>query len=377
MMLNKSKIYILIYGPKLTGNPKGYGGGKGGIVSAMKLIVGHFSSGDIKINYVSYGARTFNKLWPLMFPLRLIIDLKSFALNLKGAALVHIVANSGPALFRTLAATCLSKLFSVPVLLDVRGNGLDAFAEKESRSFYAVIWQLIIFLSDKVFVQRMKTANILSSTYQNKIMHQPNMISHDDIGNPCKEILSRGIINVLFVGYCYREKGVFDIAEGCSITAKRGLDINLTFIGEEHEEFSRFLNAMEIPAGLSIKRLGRKDRVDVMSSFSCSDIFMFPTYHKGEGHPNVLNEAMAYGLAIVTTHWGAIDELLDDDTAYFVDAQSPTQIADRLCHISENKNEARMKGSQARERLIARYSAKKVLKDLETVYRTLSKKDQS
>ena len=70
-----------------------------------------------------------------------------------------------------------------------------------------------------------------------------------------------------------------------------------------------------------------------------ADVFLFPTYHKGEGHPNVINEAMANELPIVVTKQGSIEEILDEETAYFIDPRSPTQIADALCHIESHRDE--------------------------------------
>lgn len=372
-MANNIKIRVVVFGPKLSGNKKGYGGGKGGIVSAMQLMVDYFKSSDINVKYVSYGVRSYHKFWFLFLPVRLIGDIGVLLANLKGANLIHVVANSGPALFRAFAATCVSKTFGLPVLLDVRGSALDDFSEQRSTFIYKIMWSFVIFFSSKVFVQRKNTSENLKSRYRNKIVHQPNMIPDEDIKKYSRPILLDKTINVIFVGYCYLDKGVFDIVEGCRIASGRGMSINLTFVGEEHVDFSEFLNLFDEHEGLFIRRLGKKDRNEVLNLLNYSDVFTFPTYHKGEGHPNVINEAMAHGLSIIATHWGAISELLNDETAYFVDAKSPRQIADTLCYIDRNRGEAKRKGLLARERLISDFTASKVLCDLDNVYRSLTK----
>lgn len=366
---HQTKSSVLLFGPSLARNPAGFGGGKGGIVSALTLIKEEFcSDSDIELTYVPYSVRSFSKTWWLLLPFRFVTDLVSLVRHFKGVGVVHIAATSGPAVVRSLAAVVLAKSFGKRVVLDVRGGGLDAFSNDASGVVTSFCWQMMIEYSDRVFVQRQRTAQALGSTYQGKVYHQPNTFPDSDIPDRLGRRLDHHVLKVMFAGYCYRGKGVFDIVEGCRLACIRGLEIDLTLVGQEHEEFAEYLDSREACPGLSIRRQGKQSRHEVLALMRQSDVFLFPTYHPGEGHPNVINEAMGNQLTIIGTRWGAIGEILDDETAYFVEPRSPAQVADALCHVDSNRDEARERGENARRKLISEYLASRVLSNLRQTY---------
>lgn len=372
--VHEPKASVLLWGPSLSGNTKGYGGGVGGISSALALVTEEFRGSDIEITYISYGVRSFHHLWWLLMPVRLLTDIGSLIAMFRRGSVVHIAANSGPAMVRSLVAVLVCKLVGKQVLLDVRGSGLDAFADHTCGFLPHQGWRLIIACSDHVLVQRKATAHDLSARYPGKVFHQPNMIPDSDIAPGKRGILDSKVIRAIFVGYCYRDKGVIDIVEGCLLACGRGLDIDVAFIGQESEEFSEYLNSLGACERLSIRRLGKRPRAEVLSAMRESDVFLFPTYHKGEGHPNVINEAMANELTVITTDRGAIGEVLDRETAYFVEPRSPAQLADMLCHVDSNRSEARDKARKAKQALISNYSASQVLVRLRQTYIELAER---
>ena len=147
------------------------------------------------------------------------------------------------------------------------------------------------------------------------------------------------VINVLFLGHCTREKGVFDTVEGVALANKKlaaeksPLHFRLTLIGafaseQEEAELHNFIrqhhveNLVEI---LGFVSPNRKER-----ALADADIFCFPTYYLAENQPGTLIEAMAYGLPIVTSRWRSIPEMLPENYPGLVDPQSPGQVADAL-----------------------------------------------
>jgi glycosyltransferase involved in cell wall biosynthesis len=72
----------------------------------------------------------------------------------------------------------------------------------------------------------------------------------------------------------------------------------------ELKELSRQLEVADIVHFLGL-------RLDIPEILKSSDIFCFTTLF--EGFPNVLLEAMAAGLPIVTTNFGGVDELIEND----------------------------------------------------------------
>jgi glycosyltransferase involved in cell wall biosynthesis len=144
-------------------------------------------------------------------------------------------------------------------------------------------------------------------------------------------------LRVLYLAHCTREKGVFDALEGVLLANERlrasgsAMRVHLTvagafFIDEEEREFRERLAA----AGAQVSYAGFVSGEEKARLLRESDAFCFPTYYPAEGQPVSLIEAMACGLAIVTTRWRAIPELLPPDHPGFVPPRSPEEIATAL-----------------------------------------------
>ena len=78
--------------------------------------------------------------------------------------------------------------------------------------------------------------------------------------------------------------------------ARQGVAVRLTLVGAESPEFSAHLDGYAAPPGLRIARRGTLEYDEVQALLAAHDIFCFPTRHLGEGHPNVITEAMAHGI---------------------------------------------------------------------------------
>jgi glycosyltransferase involved in cell wall biosynthesis len=148
-----------------------------------------------------------------------------------------------------------------------------------------------------------------------------------------------GIVHVLFLALCTREKGVFDTVNGIALAneqaaaEKSPVQFRLTLVGafasgEEETELRTLIrqrglqNTVEVLGFVSAERKAQ--------ALAGADIFCFPTYYLAENQPGTLIEAMAYGLPIVTTRWRSIPEMLPEGYPGLVDPRSPEQIARAL-----------------------------------------------
>lgn len=360
---SSKSLNMLVYGPCLFGSESGYGGGQGGIVSAIRRMLKYFLRQGIDYEYCDYSVRSFSTYWYLSLFSRMIADNVKFAKNilLTKATIIYIVANGGVAVYRTLIAAILARILGKVVYVDVRGNALESYVTSNMGGMQKAAWTVILKTANNILGQHKRSVTVLIEIYGSKIQYHPNWFDMDSIQERKVEVLSSPRRRIVFVGYCYKPKGVFDIVNGCNKACISGLSIDLSFIGQEHESFSNFLDAFSPSNGLIINRRGRIDRRNILEILSTSDVFLFPSYHPGEGHPNVINEAMSCKLTIVSTRVGAIDDILDESTAYFVRPESPDDIAKRLLEIDANRHLARAKGERAFHRLGAEFSEEAVL----------------
>ena len=75
------------------------------------------------------------------------------------------------------------------------------------------------------------------------------------------------------------------------------------------------------------------EKIDVLRN---ANIFIFPSYH-GEGMPNSVLEAMAFGLPIITCATGGISDFFEDgEMGYLVEPQDAGQISEALQKLVEH-----------------------------------------
>ena len=367
MSASAQRQTVVLCGPSTQLDAGGYGGGKGGFVRNVDALLEHFSDGDVTMTLSPYSTRRFSRWWMVMLPLRLVSDLRVFVRNIRRGAAVHMMMTYGMAIYREFGMSLIAALLRRPVILDIRGGSFVPWLESAGWMKRAMAhWSLRH--AEIVLGQGRAVVSYLRPLYGEKVHHFPNFVQKRywpaEVPRRCR---SRELA-VIFVGYCYDGKGVFELVEGCSRAVLCGMSMRLTLVGAESADFKRFLDGYAAPAGLTIERRGTLDFDAVQEVLSRSDVFCFPTRHFGEGHPNAITEAMAHGVTIVTTRHGFIPELLDESTAYFVEPGSAQAIADALVRIDANREEACDKASKARAEVAARFSEAGVLGNLREHY---------
>jgi glycosyltransferase involved in cell wall biosynthesis len=153
---------------------------------------------------------------------------------------------------------------------------------------------------------------------------------------------SEKIVNVLSIGHCTREKGVFDSVEAIALANEKNVSQNLslrfrlTLIGAfismaEEKELREFIRQKNLQNAVAV--LGFVTEEQKKEELRKADIFCFPSYFPAEGQPASLIEALAFGLPIVTTRWRGIPAMLPEDYPGLVDIKSPAQIAEKLLFL--------------------------------------------
>lgn len=361
---------VILVGPQLESRNPSYGGGVGGIVSACMRMIKWCEAKELNYTFVPYSVRQRSSLWLLHLPIRMVIDFMRFASAINIASrksVIHIVVDGGFSVVRSVIFAWYAKRKGFRVISDIRGSALVDYSQ--FRDHFSYLWSLLILYSDSLLVQKPSTVDLLSNRHSGKIRYHPNWIECPTRYNRDREILSSRTVEVIFVGYCYRAKGVFEAVLGCRRACESGLDIRLTLIGEQDSEFAQFCDNLPYQSGFEMQRLGKLCRTDVNRWLFCADVFLFPTYHAGEGHPNVINEALFAQLLIITTKAGAIGEILSDETAIFIEPKDSDMIAQKLIQIDSCRSEMNLKARYAHETLLPRFLESKVMGDLLSIYK--------
>ena len=152
-----------------------------------------------------------------------------------------------------------------------------------------------------------------------------------------------GVVRVLFLSHCMREKGLFDAVEGVALANEKlsasqsRLRFQLRLIGPflspaEEAELHELIHHRRLEQ--TVEFLGFVSEARKAQAFREADLFCFPTYYHAESFGAVVVEAMAFGLPTVATRWRSIPEILPPDYPGLVDPKSPSQIAEALQRLA-------------------------------------------
>ena len=141
-------------------------------------------------------------------------------------------------------------------------------------------------------------------------------------------------INIIFVGRLTEIKGFIYLLNAFETLSKKYKNIKLQVVGDGNLK-DVFVKQVD-RCNLSEKVIfhGLVDHEEIATYYQNSDIAVIPSLN--ESHPNVVQEAMACGLPVITTDTGASEHI--DGNGYIVDKKSSKDIAEKLELLITNKN---------------------------------------
>lgn len=175
--------------------------------------------------------------------------------------------------------------------------------------------------------------------------------------------------NLLFLGRLCKEKGIAELFEAIPIAAKRYPDLKL-YLGGVWEDNELKKKASELREHVEyLGWIGQEQKELYMDK--CS-IFILPTYF--EGQPVSMLEAMAKGMAVISTQVGGIPQILrSGQDGILISPKDSQALAESICNLLGDTDGKRCFGVSARERVVKSYNISKSVKDLVSIYEDLVK----
>ena len=151
-------------------------------------------------------------------------------------------------------------------------------------------------------------------------------------------------LSVLCVSRLVERKGIRYLIE--AMKRLRGKDISLTIIGEGDQMVSLKELVKKDRLEGTVDLLGYKEYGELPGYYGDSDVFVLPSLN--EGMSNTVLEAMASGLAIVTTDTGGTKELIDGN-GIVVEKRDPVAIAKALEGLYKDRKALKAMGDRSLE----------------------------
>ncbi len=169
------------------------------------------------------------------------------------------------------------------------------------------------------------------------------------------------IPTVLTVGRFSPKKGLEDLIRACAILRDRNCKMRCVIVGYGEQEAA--LKQLRTELGLEdvIEMPGRLAQPEVVEQYRRAAVFALPcvVLENGDrdGIPNVLFEAMAAGVPVVTTNISGITELVrHEETGWIVDPHKPEALAASIEYVLTHRERAAEVVERARQRVEADFT---------------------
>ncbi len=348
-----------------------HGGGMGGYARMALVLLRTTRSIPFRIKPCYHTSRKRGPWWPLLLPLRLAYDAAFFAWCSRGSDAVHITLQYRNAIVREAVLCFIARVRGLPILVDIRAGAFRKWYSSGgviARS----LGRFVIQSGKMITVEGKPDATFLEEQFGRPGTYLPNFVPSDEIPSRIPDRCTNKTLRVLFVGYCYEGKGVYELVRGCRIAAGRGVSLSLTFAGAEDPSFAAWLDR-EAGGGLpfELHRKGLTQDAHLKHLYESADVFCMPSRHPGEGHSNALNEAMMWGLVILCSRHGFFESILDESACYFLQEDLAESIARELIRVDSDRDEARRRAGHAHQILVNQFSSTHVIPRLESIYERL------
>ena len=151
---------------------------------------------------------------------------------------------------------------------------------------------------------------------------------------------------VLCVARLVERKGITDLLEAAAQVRAAGRRFRVRLVG--HGDRAKFLRRRCTELGLDdvVEFVGYVKHFDIPRIYAEADIFVLPSLN--EGMPNVVLEAMAAGLPIITTYTGGTSELIRGN-GIIVPMRTPGAIAKAITELLDDVDLRASMGRRSRQ----------------------------
>lgn len=160
-----------------------------------------------------------------------------------------------------------------------------------------------------------------------------------------------GIVRIGAVGSLIRRKG-FDILLSALALMKRRDEVRLLLVGDGPERSKLEDHAKQLGIADRVEFVGEIPPPDMPAFFAGIELFVLSS--RSEGRPNVVIEALAAGVPVVSTHLPGVADLVDPGkTGWLVRQEDPQAMADALDQACSDPRNCLLMGQAARATMSA------------------------
>ena len=181
-------------------------------------------------------------------------------------------------------------------------------------------------------------------------------------------------MRLISVGRLVEKKGFDVLVDAVATLVERGLDLGLAIAGESGEAEAG-LRERITAAGLDerVEFLGTLGQAELFAEYRRSDAFALACRITDDGDrdgiPNVLMEAMAAGLPVVSTGISGIPELIEDGVnGLLVPSEDAASLADAIWRLVKDPALSERVAAAGAETIATRFDGERLARQMATLF---------
>lgn len=295
-------------------------------------------------------------LIPKLFNSSMIFVLSSFILPfyIKKYKINRILAQD--ALAGGISSIFTSKLFNVPVMIEIHGDiYFDFFKEKTfKKKVLSRISKYVFKNATKVRSLSSEMTKLLNENIElDNIVLIPNRVNCDFFSPPKIDYATTDEIVITSVGRFVRQKG-FDVAIKAVKKLSEQYRLKLILIGGG--SLKSELEAL-IGESKNIQLIDWIEQDKLIELLKKSDIYIQPSLpYFGEAMPRTILESMAMGLPIISTTVCAIPGILNSNNSILINPGSTDNLEEAIVRLIQNDKLRETIGKQAYSDVSIKYN---------------------
>lgn len=287
-------------------------------------------------------------------------------LTTKRIELVHAHSAMRGSFWRKGLFTSIARLFGIPVVLHLHGSEMKPFYESQ-RPFLRRLIRRHLEKATRVIVLSESWREFVGGIAPAaRIVVVPNYV----IVPPPADPQLRKPHDLLFLGLIGPRKGTFDLIPAFASTAKDHPNAKLVIGGNgQVEEADKLVKDLSMESRVILA--GWVDGQKKQALLEASGIYILPSYN--EGLPMSVLEAMAAGVAVITTRVGGIPELITNGVdGLLIDAGDKEGLANAISALLSDEGLRTRLAEAGRMRVENQYSDRVILPLLHRIYEEAS-----
>lgn len=239
---------------------------------------------------------------------------------------------------------CLFGIFFVPLckiarkrcVVKITGGNLWEYFQS-ANSLFRVLLNMSLFRANAMLLETKSLVRNFQEQHSN-IYWFPMTRIYSDVGNVT--INEKSKLRVVYLGHINEPKGVLLLLEAADKLKNICIDAFGEFVAKDGRQLSE-----ETFRGRKVTYRGVVQPEELSSVLSEYDVLVLPTQYIGEGYPGVIIEAKRAGLAVITTRWRSIPEIVKHNfDGLLVEPGNLNELASALSQLnSDRKHLTRLK----------------------------------